>query len=177
VSLPQEIPNRLSDESDIGSRSRPVRNHVLMLILVSLSTFLSSCIVLPRRVGGYPVTGTVVDWCTGGPVEGAVVFLRYGGVSAHSGPVEVDGEPVLTDELGKFYIPPKSQVLMSGIGGFSGEIRRWPTVISYKDGLGRSQFSSYFQRNKKSISPQNYLNVVLEIRKYGGSCPDGSRIQ
>jgi hypothetical protein len=51
--------------------------------------------------------------------EGATVFLRYSGVSFYSGPVEVDGEAVLTNELGKFYIPPKSQTLMGGIGGFS----------------------------------------------------------
>jgi hypothetical protein len=174
VPLLQEMPNRPPDEPDARRRSRPVRNHVLMLILVCLSGFLSSCIAL-KRVGQYPVTGTVVDWCTGAPVEGATVFLRYSGVSVFSGPIEVNGEPVLTNELGQFYIAPKSMTLIGGSGGLAGEIRKWPTVISYKAGLGRGQIDKYFQRGKALISPQDYQAMILEIRNYGENCPVGSR--
>jgi hypothetical protein len=168
VSLLHEMSNRSPDEPDIRRRSRPVRNHVLMLILVGLSGLLSSCIS-PKRVGGYPVTGTVVDRCTRAPVKGATVFLRYSGVSFFSGPVEVDGEPVLTNELGQFYIPPKSRTLIGGSGGFAGEIRKWPTVTFYKAGLGRGSVSKYLQRDKASISPQDYQAMTLEIGEPCGS--------
>ena len=175
MSLLEDLPHRLSDAPNTTHRSRPVRNHFLTLILVTLSGFLSGCIIVPKRVGDYPVTGTVVDSCTGAPVEGATVFLRYGGVSAYSGAVEVDGEPVLTDVLGKFYIPPKRLTLMGGIGGLSGEIRKWPTVIAFTADLGRGQMSPYLQRDKKSTSPQTYQDVVLKMRKNGVDCAIGSQ--
>jgi hypothetical protein len=102
-------------------------------------------------------------------VEGATVFLRYSGVSFYSGPVEVDGEPVLTNELGKFYIPPKSQTLMGGTGGLSGEIRKWPDVMFYKTGLGRGSISKFLQRGKASIGPQDYQAMILELGQPCGS--------
>lgn len=168
MSLLRRMPNRPPDESYVRHRSRPARNHVLTLVLVGLSGFLSSC-VLPRRVGGYPVTGTVVDRCTRVPVEGATVFLSYEGVSFYSGSVEVDGEAVLTNELGTFYIPQRSHTLMSGIGGFSGEIRKWPTVGFYKAGHGRGMVRKFLQRDKASIGPEDYQGMILEIGEPCGS--------
>lgn len=168
VTLLQEMSNRPSDEPDVRHGSRPLRNHVLMWILVCLSGFLSSC-VLPRRVGGYPVTGAVVDRCTRAPVEGATVFLQYEGVSFYSGSVEVEGEAVLTNELGKFYIPQKSQTLMSGIGGLSGEIGKWPTVGFFKAGHGRGMVRRFLQRDKASIGPGDYQDMILEIGEPCGS--------
>ena len=175
MSLLKDLPHRLPDQPGATHRLRPVPNHFLILILVTLSGLLSSCIIVPKRVGGYPVTGTVVDSCTGAPVEGATVFLRYHGVSAYSGAVEVDGEPVLADVHGKFYIPPKRLTLMGGIGGLSGKIRRWPTVISFTADLGRGQMSPYIQRDKESTGPQTYQDVVVKIRKNGVDCPIGSQ--
>jgi hypothetical protein len=168
VSLPHEMPNRSPVEPDVRRRFRPVRKHIVMLILVGLSGLLSSCIS-PKRVGWYPVTGTVVDRCTRAPVNGATVFLRYSGVSFFSGEVQVDGEPVLTNELGQFYIPPKSQTLIGGSGGFAGEIQEWPIVTFYKAGLGRGSISKYRQRGKASISPQDYQAMTLEIGEPCGS--------
>jgi hypothetical protein len=168
VSLLHEMPNRSPGRPDVRRCSRPVRNHVLMLILVGLAGSLSSCIS-PKRVGWYPVTGTVVDRCTRAPVQGATVFLRYSGVSFFSGPVQIDGEPVLTNEVGQFYIPPKSMTLIGGSGGLAGEIRKWPAVTFYKAGLGRGSMSKYLQRDKASISPRHYQAMTLEIGEPCGS--------
>jgi hypothetical protein len=132
------------------------------MILVGHLVFLSSCI-FPRRVGGYPVTGTVVDRCTRAPVEGATALLSYSGVSFYTGSVEVNGEPVLTNELGKFYIPPKRLTMMSGTGGISGEIRKWPEVVVYKEGLGRGSTSMFLRRDKASITPQDYQALTFEL--------------
>jgi hypothetical protein len=140
----------------------------LILILVGLSGFVSSCVV-PRRVGGYPVTGTVVDRCTRAPVKGITVFLRYSGVSFYSGSVAVDGEAVLTNELGKFYIPPKSLTMMGGIGGFSGEMKKWPEVMFYNASIGRGAIPKFLDRDRASISPQDYQDMILEIGEPCGS--------
>jgi hypothetical protein len=165
---------------DVGCSSRPMRNHVLMLILVCLSGLVSGCI-LPTRVGGYAVTGSVVDRCTGAPVRGATVFLRYTAVNFF-GPRQVDSEPVRSDVLGKFYFPPKGVTMMGGSGGLAGETNKWPTVIFYKDGYSPRP-GNYSPRRMVAISraskapiPQDYQAMVLELFKYGENCPVGSRL-
>lgn len=150
---------------DFSSRfheSPGLEKQVLVLIFLGISCLLSGC-VLPKRIGGYPVSGTVVDRCTRVPVDGVTVFLRYSGVSFYSGSVAVEGEPVFTNELGQFNIPPRRLTVMAGIGGFSGEIREWPMVVFSKLDVGRGVFSAYYGRDKDSISSRLYQAMTLEI--------------
>jgi hypothetical protein len=163
---------------DVKYRCRPMRNHVLMLILVCLSGLVSGCII-PTRVGGYAVTGTVVDRCTGAPVEGVAVFLQYSAVNFF-GPRQVESEPVRTNELGKFYVPPKSVTMMGGSGGLAGHTNKWPTVIFFKDGYSprpgnyspRSMVA--ISRARKAPTPQDYQAMILKLFKHGENCPVGS---
>lgn len=45
-----------------------------------LAVFLSSC-VLTKSVGGFDVSGKVVNEITNEPIEGAKVFLNYSAIS------------------------------------------------------------------------------------------------
>ena len=159
-------------------RSRPIRNPVPRLILVCLSGLVSACII-PTRVGGFPVTGTVVDRCTGAPVEGVGVFLRYSSVNAYEGDTSQDTEPVFTNQLGEFYMPPKRLTLMAGSGGLAGEASKWPTLTYYKRGyksvFGYSPQMIANMRYEAPVDPRKYQTLVLEIQQNGQNCPVGSR--
>ena len=169
-----------SQKRNVRHRSRRWRNHALTLILVALSGCVSSC-VIPTRVGGYAVTGTVVDRCTGAPVQGATVYLEYSAVNFF-GPRQIDGEPVRTDDLGKFYIPPKSVTMMGGSGGLAGHTNKWPTVIFFKDGYSPrpGNYSparvTAISRARKAPIPQDYQAMILKLLKQGENCPVGSRL-
>jgi hypothetical protein len=141
-----------------------------LLILAALSGLVSGCMA-PMRAGDYPVTGTIVDRCTGAPLEGLTVSLRYSGVSNFRGPIEMTGDPVLTNASGQFYVPPKAITLMTGHGGLAGSTDPWPTVMFYKPGYGSGRISPYREAGKPPISSQDYRAMMGTLLKSGQNCP------
>lgn len=172
--------NSVALDGDVQHRPRRWRDYAVKLIFASLLGLVAGCII-PTRVGGYAVTGTVVDRCTGAPVEGVTVSLRYTAVNAF-GLRQVDGEPVLTNELGKFYVPPRTVTMMGGSGGLAGGTQRWPTVnfykAGYKSGIGVNPgwIAKHTERGVPPITPQDYQGFIWEMLKNGESCPVGSRL-
>lgn len=152
------------------------KTHVLMLVAIALSGLVSGCIV-PRKVGGYPVTGTVVDRCSGAPVEGVTVFLRYSAMNFF-GPRQMDGEPVLTNQLGQFYIPTRTVTMMGGPGGIGGSTDKWPDIIIFKDGYGPRP-GGLMRASVRGKAPlaQDYQALILTLLKHGDNCPAGSQIR
>jgi hypothetical protein len=152
------------------------KTYVLTLVVIALSGLVSGCIV-PRKVGGYPVTGTVVDRCTGAPLDGVTVYLRYEAMNMF-GPRQLDGEPVLTNQLGQFYIPARTVTMMGGPGGLGGSTDKWPDIIIFKDGYGPRP-GGLMRASVRGKAPlaQDYRDLILTLLKHGENCPASPRIR
>ena len=106
---------------------RPIVGNVFVLIC------LAAC-VMPVRVGGYSISGVVLDESTELPIKGARVYGYFSRSSFYGPPEDVVIGYAFTDESGRFELQADAKTLLGGTGGWSGRISRVPSFDFEKRG-------------------------------------------
>lgn len=114
-------------------------------------------------VGQYPIYGVVSSKCNGEEINGVSISLRFGAVDM-GGDNTVITEPVYTTENGEFYIAPQHIKLTGGVGGWSGSLDKWPTLLLHKRGYQDIGYGFL------EASETTYKSMVLKMEPTGG-CP------
>lgn len=132
---------------------------------VTLFTFLILLVgcTTTEVVGQYPINGIVSDKCNSEPISSVSIRLRFDAIDM-GGDNTVFTQPIFTNENGEFRIEPQNIKLSGGVGGWSGSLHRWPTVLlqksSYQDiGYGFLEASEV-----------TYKSMLLTMEPSGG-CP------
>ncbi len=132
---------------------------------IALFTFLVVLVgcTTTEVVGQYPINGIVSDKCNNEPIPGASIRLRFGAIDM-GGDNTVITQPIYTNENGEFRIQPQNIKLTGGIGGWSGSLHKWPTLLLQKSGyqdIGRGFLEA---------SEVSYKSMELTMEPSGG-CP------
>lgn len=137
----------------------PMNRIVLIFFLVLLSGCVST-----RTVGGFEISGEVVDYDSGQPIEGVRVRAHFSAV----GPFGNNSRSLAsttTDNKGKFSVIIPETRLWGGTGGLAGYIDEWPSIKYSKEGYCISGISLFEPSHKK------YQGMKLRLQeKVSGGC-------
>ncbi|MBU2983989.1 hypothetical protein KO528_01380 [Saccharophagus degradans] len=124
---------------------------------------LLACCTTTKIVGQYPIHGIVQDKCSGKAISGVSIKLRFGAIDI-GGDNSVITEPESTNQDGEFRIEPQYIKLKGGVGGWSGSLHEWPTVLLKRDGYKDVGYG-FLEANEST-----YSSMTLTMEPHRG-CP------
>jgi hypothetical protein len=132
------------------------------IALICLFVVMAGC-TTTEIVGQYPIYGVVSSKCNGEAIGGVAIRLRFGAIDMAGDNTVITG-PAYTNENGEFYIEPQHIKLTGGVGGWSGSLHKWPTLLLQKRGYQDIGYGFL------EASETTYKSMALTMEPISG-CP------
>ena len=135
------------------------------LITTGLAAFVCTSCVSPKTVGGFEISGVVVDQETGTPIPNVRVRATFSAVNHWYGDALAGDTTTDENVLFKFYAAKRTMV--GGIGGLSGHISAWPDLTFEKAGYCAQgmQSADWSPNTRPPPDEHEGLRIELEVAR------------